>query len=113
LIIIGDYIDGFTDDVIIEGEKGILQLTGGKVVVKTKGKTKQLPMDVPKGWPKDPCNNFAGLLDGRYKENCVDGILGARVAMLTEALLESGRTHRPVECARILKRAGLTYKDIR
>jgi predicted dehydrogenase len=113
MIIVGDYIDGFTDDVIIEGEKGILKLTGGKVLLKTKGKTRELPMDVPKGWPKDPCNNFAGLLDGRYRENCVDGILGARVAMLTEALLESGRTHRPVECATILRRAGLTYKDIK
>jgi len=113
MIIVGDYIDGFVDDVIIEGEKGILRLTGGKIVLKSRGKTKELPMDVPKSWPKEPCNNFAGLLDGRYKENCVDGILGARVAMLTEALLESGRTHKPVECARILKRAGLTYRDIR
>jgi hypothetical protein len=33
--------------------------------------------------------------------------------MLTEALLESGRRHRPVECADILKRAGLTLRDIR
>ena len=68
---------------------------------------------LPRGWPKNPCNNFAGLLDGRYTENCVDGILGARVAMLTEALLESGRRHKPVACADKLKRAGLTYRDIR
>jgi len=113
IIIVGDYIDGFTDDVILEGEKGILKLTGGKVVLKVDGKAREMPMNVPRNWPKDPCNNFAGLLDGRYKENCVDGILGARVAMFTEALLESGRTHKPVECAKILKRAGLTFRDIR
>ncbi len=113
MIIIGDYLGGFVDDVIIEGEKGVMKLTGGKIVLHARGKVKELPMDVPKKWPKDPCNNFGGLLDGRYKENCVDGILGARVAMLTEALLESGRKHRPVECKDMLKRAGLTYRDIR
>jgi len=113
MIIVGDYIGGFVDDVIIEGEKGVLKLTGGRIVLHRGRKAKELPMDVPKSWPKDPCNNFAGLLDGRYKENCVDGILGARVAMLTEALLESGRTGKKVECAKMLKRAGYTYRDIR
>ena len=113
IIIVGDYLGGFVDDVIIEGEKGTLKLTGGKIELHKNGKVKAIPMDVPKKWPNDPCNNFAGLLDGRYKENCVDGILGARVAMLTETLLESGRKRRMVECKDILKRDGLTYRDIR
>ncbi len=113
MIIVGDYLGGFVDDVIIEGAKGRLHLTGGRVVLHTNGKAKELPAALPRKWPKEPCNNFAGLLDGRYSENCVDGILGARVAMLTEALLESGRRHKPVECADMLKRAGLTYRDIR
>ncbi len=113
MIIVGDYIAGFVDDVIIEGEKGILKLTGGRIVLHANGKAKELPAKLPRGWPKDPCNNFAGLLDGRYKENCVDGVLGARVAMLTEALLESGRKRKSVECKDMLKRAGLTYRDIR
>lgn len=113
MIIVGDYLGGFVDDVIIEGSKGLLKLTGGRIELHRNGTAKALPMDVPKSWPKDPCNNFAGLLDGRYRENCVDGILGARVAMLTEALLESGRKRKPVECADMLERAGLTYRDIR
>ena len=113
VLVIGDYIAGFVDDVIIEGQKGILKLTGGKIVLHAGGKTRELPPDVPKNWPANPCNNFAGLLDGRYKENCVDGILGARVAMLTEALLESGRKRKMVECKDMLARAGLTYRDIR
>lgn len=113
MIIVGDYLGGFVDDVIIEGEKGKLKLTGGRIVLESNGTAKELPVDVPKTWPKDPCNNFAGLLDGRYKENCVDGILGARVAMLTETLLESGRRHKMVECRDILARDGLTYRDVR
>ncbi|MBN1343169.1 MAG: Gfo/Idh/MocA family oxidoreductase [Phycisphaerae bacterium] len=113
IVIMGDYLDGFVDDVIIEGDKGTLKLTGGKIVLRKDGRVRELPMDVPKDWPKDPCNNFAGLLDGRYKENCVDGILGARVSMLTETLLESGRTRKTVECKDILARDGLTYRDIR
>lgn len=113
IIIVGDYLDGFVDDVIIEGSKGTLKLTGGKILLTKGSRTKEMPMDVPKSWPMDPCNNFAGLLDGRYKENCVDGILGARVSMLTETLLESGRKRKMVECKDILKRDGLTYRDIR
>jgi predicted dehydrogenase len=113
VIIIGDYIGGFVDDVIIEGTKGTLKLTGGRIVLVRNRKAKELPMNVPKRWPTNPCNNFAGLLDGRYQENCVDGILGARVSMLTETLLESGRKRRMVECKDILARDGLTYGDIR
>lgn len=113
IIIVGDYLDGFVDDVIIEGDKGTLKLTGGKIALIKNGKVKPMKMDVPKRWPKDPCDNFAGLLTGRYKENCVDGILGARVSMLTETLLESGRKRNMVECEDILKRDGLTMRDVR
>lgn len=113
IVIMGDYLDGFVDDVILEGERGLLKLTGGRVVLVRNGKAKEMKMDVPKSWPKDPCDNFAGLLTGRYKENCVDGILGARVSMLTETLLESGRKHKMVECKDILTRDGLTMRDIR
>ncbi len=113
IIIVGDYLDGFVDDVIIEGDKGTLKLTGGKIVLIKNGKAKAMKMDVPKSWPKDPCDNFAGLLTGRYQENHVDGILGARVSMLTETLLESGRKKKMIECKDILKRDGLSMRDVR
>ena len=113
LIIVGDYIRGFTDDVRLLGEKGVMVFRGGEVLVAKDGRDfKSVPVRLPRGYPKNPCDNFARLLTGRTRENHVPALFGAQVALLTEAMLAAGRTGRKVSCETILRRAGYSYEDI-
>lgn len=113
LIIVGDYIRGFTDDVRLLGEKGMMLFRGSELLVSRDGREfKSVPLKLPRGYPKNPCDNFARLLAGRTRDNRVPALFGAQVALLTDAMLAAGRTGRKVSCEAILRRAGYTYKDI-
>ncbi|MBL7222279.1 MAG: Gfo/Idh/MocA family oxidoreductase [Candidatus Brocadiae bacterium] len=115
LIIIGDYIKGFSDDVRIQGTKGILTMGMGSpgLTLHQPGKDpKAVPLTVPRGYPSDPGDNFAKLVTGRTTANHVPALFGAQVALLTDAMLAAGKTGRKANCATLLKRAGYSYKDI-
>lgn len=115
LIIIGDYIRSFSDDVRILGSKGLLTMGMGSpdLVLHKPGKDpKKIPLKTPRGYPANPCDNFAKLITGRVKENYVPALFGAQVALLTDGMLAAGRTGRKANCAALLKRAGYTYRDI-
>jgi len=113
LIIIGDYIKGFNDDVRIMGSKATLIFTGDGLVLQADGAAPK-PVEVkrPKGYPASPGDNFVKLIQGRCKTNHVDSIFGARVALLTDMLLRAGKTGKGVTAAQVLKRAGCTFKDL-
>ena len=115
LIIIGDYIRGFSDDVRILGSKGILTMGmgGPDLVLHKPGKdSKAIPCKLPRGYPANPSDNFIKLITGRSKENLVPALFGAQVALLTDGMLAAGKTRKKVNCATLLKRAGYSYKDI-
>jgi len=115
LIIIGDYIRGFADDVRILGDKGMISMTNtdplltlavdGKPLVKIEAK-------VPPDYPPTPPSNFIRLITGQDKENHVPALFGAQVALLTDGMLLSGKTRKVADCAAILKKAGYGYKDL-
>lgn len=113
IIIIGDVMGGFTDDVRIRGTKGDLVFYGGRLVHRPHGKDPvDVPLSRPKGYPDSPCDNFVKLLRGRAKINRVPLIFGARVALLTDAMLTAAHEHRHVECEDLLKAAGYSYRDL-
>ncbi len=116
LIIIGDYIRGFEDDVRILGDKGMIFFKTSENTMLTlvqdgKPLTKIEPK-LPDGYPPSPSQNFVRLLTGEYKENHVPALFGAQVALLTDGMLLAGKTHKKADCAAILKKAGYTYRDI-
>jgi len=113
LIIIGDYIRGMVDDVRIMGSKGNLLFTGGDMVLHPHGGQPQ-PVEPkkPKGYPASPGDNFVKLVTGRTKTNHVPAVFGARVALLTDTLLRSGKTGRRLSCASVLKQAKCSLKDL-
>lgn len=113
LIIIGDYIRGFADDVRILGTTGCLIFSGAGLTLHPNGADpKPIEAAVPKDYPTSPGDNFVKLVLGKYKTNHVDSIFGARVALLTDALLQAGKTGKHVTCDTILKKAGRTWKDL-
>ncbi|HUT36181.1 MAG TPA: Gfo/Idh/MocA family oxidoreductase [Planctomycetota bacterium] len=113
LIIIGDYIRGFADDVRILGEKGWITFQGPDLFVTKPGKQPvKIEAKVPRGYPANPSDNFVKLLTGRCKENYVPALFGAQVALLTDAMLAAGRTRKAADCAALLKKAGYSYKDL-
>ena len=87
-------------------------LGSNAVAVEVKSKAKEIKLTVPRGYPKGACENFTGLLTGRYKENHVPPIFGARVALLTEAMLTSGKTGRRVDCAKLAKKSGVAMRSL-
>jgi len=113
LIIIGDYIRGFSDDVRLLGDKGMIQFQGADLILTKHGKQpKKMPVKLPRGYPANPCDNFAKLITGRTKTNNVPALFGAQVALLTDGMLTAGRTGKLVNCASLLKRAGYSYDDL-
>jgi predicted dehydrogenase len=115
LIIIGDYAPGFSDDVRLVGDKGVLTIEGmrGQMTLSVDGKKPRLVKgSKPKSWPADPCDNFVKLILGRTKVNRVPPIFGAKVALLTEMLLESAKTGKRVKATQVLKRHGYGMKDL-
>ena len=90
MIIVGDILGGFQDDVRIRGTKGDLMFYGNKVLMRpTGGDIQEVPCALPKGYPISPCDNFVKLIRGRCRQNRVPFLFGVRVALLTEAMLRS------------------------
>ncbi|MBM4036391.1 MAG: Gfo/Idh/MocA family oxidoreductase [Planctomycetes bacterium] len=115
LIIIGDYIKGFTDDVRILGDKGMISMStaDGLVTLARDGQpTIKIEAKLPADYPPNPPANFVRLITGQASENHVPALFGAQVALLTDGMLLSGKTHKMADCAAILKKAGYGYKDI-
>jgi predicted dehydrogenase len=115
LIILGDYIQGFSDDVRIQGSKGLLTMdmaSPSLTLHKPGKKAKQVKVTTPRGYPKNPSDNFARLLTGRTKKNYVPALFGCQVALLTDAMLQAGTTGRKANCEAMLKRVGHKTKDI-
>ena len=114
LIIIGDYIRGFTDDVRLLGTSGMIRFDGEDLLLQKHGRDPvKVPLKLPRGYPANPCDNFARLLTGRTQQNHVPALFGAQVALLTDAMLAAGRAGRKVNCQTLLKRAGYGYKDLK
>ena len=113
LIIIGDYIHGFADDVRLLGDKGWIMFKDADLLLAKPGKQpEKVECKLPKGYPPNPSENFVRLLTGRSKENYVPALFGAQVALLTDGMLLTGKTHKKADCAAILKKASYTYRDI-
>ncbi|MDA1141570.1 MAG: Gfo/Idh/MocA family oxidoreductase [Planctomycetota bacterium] len=107
LIILGDYIHGFHEDIRIMGDKGTLFYQGEKLMLVKPGKPAvEIPLSVPKNYPECPADNFGRLLTGRTKNNYVPPIFGARVALLTDTILEAAATGKKIDCAKLLKKSG-------
>jgi predicted dehydrogenase len=117
LIIIADYVHGFSDDVRILGDKGTLVFQGSKILWYKHSQRGKPPKEIeatrPKGYPECPSDNFGRLLTGRTTINYVPAIFGAKVALLTEAMLQAGKTGKRAECAKIIQKAGYSMKDIK
>lgn len=113
LIIIGDYIRGFADDVRILGDKGWIMFQGPDLLLaKDKDQPQKAEVKLPRGYPPNPSQNFVRLLTGRCKENHVPALFGAQVALLTDAMLAAGKTRRKADCEALLKKAGYSYRDL-
>lgn len=115
LIIIGDYYRGFTDDVRIEMTEGLMTFERGKIDVARRDGTAYSVGDfhLPNNYPESPEDNFVGLLTGRYQENYVPGIFGARVSLLADAILRAGETGKEVICEELVEAAGYSMNDLR
>ena len=113
LIIIGDYIRGFADDVRILGDKGWIMFQGADLLLAKHGKPpEKAEVKLPRGYPANPSDNFVKLLTGRTKVNNVPALFGAQVALLTDAMLAAGKSRRKADCAALLKKAGYSYRDL-
>jgi predicted dehydrogenase len=114
IIITGDILGGFQDDVRIRGSTGEVMFYGDKVLLRPHGgDIQQLDCALPKGYPVSPCDNFVKLIRGRCKQNHVPFIFGCRVALLTEAMLRSAHNGgAKVVCKDILKESRLSMKAI-
>lgn len=115
LIIIGDYIRGFTDDVRILGSKGMIAMSTADnliTLMRDGEPTIKIEAKLPPDYPPNPPANFVRLITGQVKVNHVPALFGAQVALLTDAMLLSGKTRKRADCAAILKKAGYSYKDI-
>ncbi len=114
VIIVGDILGGFQDDVRIRGTRGDIMFFGDKVLFRPHGgEIQQIPCALPRGYPVSPCDNFVKLIRGRCRENRVPFIFGCRVALLTEAMLRSARSGGVrVRCEDILRESGLSMGDI-
>jgi len=111
LIIVGDAADGFSDDVKIVGAKGILVFQKSGLILKRPGKDpKPIPATRPRGYPTDPGDNFAKLLTGRTKTNHAAAESCARAVLLTDALLQAGKTGKRVYCERLVRKAGYSMR---
>jgi predicted dehydrogenase len=114
IIIVGDILGGFQDDVRIRGTRGDLMFYGDKLLLRPAGKDiEEVPCPLPDGYPVSPCDNFVKLLRGRCRQNRVPFTFGVRVALLTETMLRSGhRGGARVECEGVLREAGLSLADV-
>ncbi|MBN2451620.1 MAG: Gfo/Idh/MocA family oxidoreductase [Lentisphaeria bacterium] len=114
IIIVGDILGGFQDDVRIRGTKGDIMFYGNQLLHRpTGGKIVEVAARPPRGYPVSPCDNFVKLLRGRSRVNRVPFLFGTRVALLTEAMLRSAREGgRRVLCEDILKESGLSLRDL-
>ena len=115
VIIVGDYMQGFNDDVRILGEKGTLVFRGADLLLYKAGsrEPKEVKVATPKSYPECPSDNFGRLLTGRTKENHVPAIFGARVALLTDGMPQSAETGERADCEKILKKAGYSMPSLK
>ncbi len=114
IIIVGDTIGGFTDDVRIRGAKGDLVFYGNSLIHRPHGKAPtEVSTTPPRNYPRSPCDNFVKLIRGRARVNRVPLIFGARVALLTDTLLTAAAQGRRIDCDELLGAAGYSAADLR
>ncbi|MCK5803050.1 MAG: Gfo/Idh/MocA family oxidoreductase [Lentisphaeria bacterium] len=117
ILILGDILGGFCDDVRIRGTKGDLMMStfhGERLLLRDNAtnKIEDIPLSMPKGYPACPCDNFVKLIRKKVKINRVPFIFGVRVATLTDCMLTAARTGRKVTCDELLAEAGASLKDL-
>ncbi len=115
IIIVGDTIGGFTDDVRIRGSKGDLIFYENRLYLR-KAESREaleIPCRRPRRYPISPCDNFIKLIAGKARINRVPLIFGARVATLTDAMLQAAHSGRRVRAADLLARGGFQLEDLR
>ena len=113
IIIVGDTIGGFSDDVRIRGQDGDLVFYGARLFLRPHGKEpREITVTRPRGYPISPCDNFVKLLRRRARVNRVPPVFGARVALLTDAMLRSAETGVRVDCAALLEDGGHSLSDL-
>ncbi|NOY80574.1 MAG: Gfo/Idh/MocA family oxidoreductase [Kiritimatiellaeota bacterium] len=112
VIIVGDTIGGFTDDVRLRGTEGDLVFYGSELYLRRGTDAREISLARPRGYPVSPCDNFIKLIAGRARVNRVPLVFGARVATLTDAMLQAGRSGSRVACADLLAESGYTLSDL-
>ncbi|RKY04374.1 hypothetical protein DRP77_04055 [Candidatus Poribacteria bacterium] len=114
ITILGNTKERFTEWVVLEGTEGTLEIKEGKLTFRPKkGEPKEIPPERPEGYPMSNIDNLIGLITGKYGTNYTSAINGVRTAWLTNAILEAGRTGRPVDCGELLRREGFSEEFVR
>jgi predicted dehydrogenase len=114
IIIVGDTIGGFRDDVRIAGDKGDLFFHEGVLYHRPHRQAiREVSCRLPRGYPRSPVDNFVRLVRGRSRKNRVPLVFGAAVATLTDAMLRAGETGERIGCEDLLRAADGSFDDIR
>lgn len=117
ITILGNTKVGFQEWVILEGDKGKLELKDGiHFVPNGSSERKAVPIQRPEGYPKSKVDQVVGLSKGEYQVNYTSAINGVRTSWLTNSIIQAGKgpnQKNSVTCDEILEREGYDRKFVK
>jgi len=115
LTIIGNTKVGFEEWVVLQGTKGKLEIRDGKLLHTQDGTVRELPQEVPEGYPKSNIDNLIGLIRGTYSVNYTSAVNGMRTSWLTNCIVLTGKgpsERNAVACDEVLAREGTSREEV-
>ncbi len=113
--ILGNTKIGFEEHVILEGEKGKLTIKGSAATFEPKdgGEARDLPKELPDGYPKSNIDNLIGLIRGNYDKNFCSSINGVRTSWLTNCIIATGNDGGTVDADEFIEGEGYSRDDVK
>lgn len=115
LTIIGNTKVGFEEWVVLQGTKGKLEIREGKLLHTQDGTVRELPQELPEGYPKSNIDNLVGLIRGTYSVNYTSAVNGLRTSWLTNCVVLTGKgpaDRNTVLADEVLIREGTSREEV-
>ncbi len=115
ITILGNTRVGFEEWVILEGDKGTIEIKKGIRFIHKDGEAQPISYSRPDGYPRSKVDQLVGLVKGEYDTNYTSGINGIRTSWLTNSILEAGKgpdAKNRVDCDELIEKEGYNRQEV-
>lgn len=115
ITILGNTPKGFEEWVILEGDRGTIEIKNGIRFIPKDGEPETISYPRPDGYPRSKVDQLCGLVKGEYDTNYTSGVNGVRTSWLTNSILAAGKgpdEKNRIDCNQLIEKEGYSYQNI-